>query len=313
MKKINYVYHLSQDSYSSERLEQLRGLLKELFDSVSKDIVTRIDSQTQLLKDIKAVHPAEKKAHTKIGQFLKKITKIEVMAVIIAILQLIIAIPQLKIAYDSFENDETRNFKVAFNEFVTHTENLAIIDIPDTLISPEIKDIRKIQRELFFNLQLLAHSNLFFSTESNEPRDISLSIYNMTNRLIEIEHCCQRINLIEQKIIETYYPEEASCNNTNKCILSMYIPTEQLIAIGQVQTNINDELSRFVVNMKQFTEKRHLKIREFREFKSYFEHNMPLENFTQYIRLQDELGLAFINALNQIQYSMCYGITTSLN
>lgn len=303
------------DTGTTELLNQFREELKVWIHEISDNVTKRLDAQTRLLSDIKQSHPIEKKAHTRIGKFLQKITRIEVMAVIIASLQLIIAFPQLQIAYNSLVNDETGNLKDAFNDFVTHTDEIALIQIPDTLTTREIEDIRSIQQVLFFNLKLLSQSDFAFEIKSKKPNEVCASIQNILLRMIEIGNCCQRINQIEQSLYETYFPQDNSAPNASNITLNshnaiqrimlLYISTEKITNLKQIQDEINSDLEKCAKEIKYNIVNRAQNIEK---FKSYFENNMPFEKYAQYLRLQDELGIAFVNVLNQVQYSMAYNI-----
>lgn len=263
------------------------------------------------MKDIKDAHPIEKKAHTKIGKFLKKITKIEVMAVVIAALQLVIAFPQLKIAYDSLINDDTRNLKNAFSDFVHHTDNIAIIHIPDSLMTPEIASIRVKQNELFFYLKLLSHTDFSFDINSNNHRVIKASITSTILQMQQIVHCCQGINKIESDLYQSYFsnkgknittPLPDSLLTTPQRILTLYVSVKQLEDIVQIQTDINTSLNRCLIKMDNTRDN------NIDNIKTFLIKNMPLKQYSEYLRMQNELGISFINALNQIQYALAYNI-----
>lgn len=208
------------------------------------------------------------------------------MAVVIAALQLVIAFPQLKIAYNSFLKDETGNLKDAFSDFVHHTDELAIIQIPDSLMSPEIVSIRQKQNELFFYLKLLSHTDFSFEINSDNPRYIEASITSTILRMQQIGNCCSRINEIELDLYENYFPIDRKVNYMNYAdsqlndlqrILLLYLPTQQFANIFQIQTQINQSLNKYLTEMGN---KRYNNVKE---IKNIFIKNMPLKQYSEYL------------------------------
>lgn len=60
MSQPKYIYNLSENSFSSEQLNQLRSLLKGVVMEASEDFCVQLGAQTHILKDIKEAHPIEK-------------------------------------------------------------------------------------------------------------------------------------------------------------------------------------------------------------------------------------------------------------
>lgn len=314
MDDIIYTYFNADSSRGSTDNEHLCDVIERNTDNIIQSVTQKLDVQTKLLKEIKEVHPIERQAHTKLGKFLQKITKIEVMAVIIAALQLIIAFPQLKIAYESFANDETANLKNVVNDFVTHTEEIAIIHIPDSLMTPQIREFRLIQSELFFNLKLLSHTQISSDIKGEKVDEIRAAMSDNLIRLLIIGNCCQRINEIEQRIYLNYFPSDKitttnttgiDINNLTEIqqIFLLYAPYNKFWEINSIQKTINTKLQNYY---NYLSSKKSVK--GVNEIKGLFKRSIPIREYAEYIKLQDELGIAFINALNQIQYSLAYDI-----
>lgn len=290
-----------------EKLDEVNKTVNSNFENVKKssqDLSEKLVAQTKILNAIKNNQPVEKKAHTIIGKFLQKITKIEVLAVIIALLQLLIALPQLKVAYNAIFHDETLALKKTFTNFINHTDELVLIEIPDSLKTPEIIEIQDIQRKLFFNLKTLSQSEnaLAYFLTKKDGKDGNYRITDGLLSMIQLGECCEEINQIERTITNRYAPTNKNTGDNNlsqeQKIMIIYSSFTKLSELNTMLVDIKEKLSELVNSKKDS--------RNVENYVSFLKKKMPVDDFINYINLQDEVGLNYVNALNQIIYYLAY-------
>lgn len=297
--------------------------MRDSIEETGKKIVTSIEDnsarineelkqQKQVLSEIRSQYPEKRPSKNKIIQILRTLTKLEVLGVIIALLQLVIAFPQLKWAYESATDNSNTEIKVAMEELVKNTGELKMVNIPDSLMTPKIIELRSMQQSILYNMKLLAQSKNFmnnFKNESISEEDLLMGLRNIgqiAKRLRDdASNTIKEVELVDSIVVKpTYEPiknpqnpakkDSAKIDKDANFILRLYSPTEELTQQQAIDTAINNKLYNIYEGLKKN--------------KNYdVRNNLPLDEYADLIKPLTKMGVNSFNALNQLQIYLTYG------
>lgn len=168
-----------------------------------------------------------KNLRDRILAILNKIFSVQVMAVIIATLQLFIAIPQLKWAYESISNNSSDRLEKAVQDFRNHTASFSIISVPDSINDTNLITADGYLKQIFAYSQIIAH---FDYSDAGMDNDYYAKIW--FERLKRLVIVMGELNKVEKNIMTTIDDPQF------KSLLSLYISPLK-------QNSINNQLNRF--------------------------------------------------------------------
>lgn len=99
---------------------------------------------------------------------LRKLVKIEVLAVVIALLQLVIAFPQLRLAYESATSADVVGFKTTVENYYKTIEGSRFVEIPDSLHNIEVIRAKEYQQKIYAYSLYILHADLDYDIDIKE-------------------------------------------------------------------------------------------------------------------------------------------------
>lgn len=187
----------------------------------------------------------------------KKLIGIEGLGVIIAILQLFIAYPQLKAAYQSATSNDVKKLQESIERFQTHVDDFIFVDIPDSLVTEEVKQAQLFQKRLYSYSLAIVNADWNFEPyqntkirqkngESKEDYELASQIISLMPYYTSIGDCyTANMQLMEKMCeeliaIDAYYLKR---QRTDGILLETQIQKDRLAEL-QNQISELDSLSR---------------------------------------------------------------------
>lgn len=265
----------------------------------------------------------------------KKLIGIEGLGVIIAILQLFIAYPQLKAAYQSATSNDVKKLQESIERFQTHVDDFIFVDIPDSLVTEEVKQAQLFQKRMYSYSLALVNADWNFEPyqdtaiqslvkeqtkgKSKEEKELastylSLLYYQsignryranmyMVGKLIEEFSAIDNYYLNHHGIDSVLMVTQIDINTRDEAL-------NQLKKIDRLTTSTNNQSQDLVQKAAQDinnkNKQRVLKdVRKYKELQYKYYSNPVLYEF---VGNMDKICLDYIEFLNLIQLKYAYNV-----